>query len=66
MTLLILLQETETEIEETGDEEAADQRKEEKERTLSSLFTWARLTQEQLKMTSKPNSVGSDPSTVSI
>lgn len=66
MTLLTLLQETETEIEETGDEEAADQRKEEKERTPSSLFTLARLTQEQLKMTSKPNSVGSEPSTVSI
>ena len=66
MTLLTLLQETETEIEETEDEEAADQRKEEKERTLSSLFTWARLTLEQMKMTSKPNSVGSEPSTVSI
>lgn len=66
MTLLTLLQETETEIEETGDEEAADQRKEAKERTLSSLFTWARLTLEQMKKTSKPNSVGSEPFTVSI
>ena len=66
MTLLTPLQEIEIEIEETGDEEAADLRKEAKERTLNSLYMWARLTQEQLKMTLKLNSVDSELSTVSI